>query len=158
MFRLFSKGLPLIFSISSIVLLVIFYLFIQMYSAMHTDIALTDEETIVFTRGSTIRTLANQLVEEGMLKDKLYFLAWGKLKRQSTRLQAGEYRLVPGASLGDLLDNMVAGKVVQHNITLIEGSTFSQMMQVIQENPVIIYTALPTTRLNARALLPFRGH
>ena len=32
---------------------------------------------------------------------------------------------------------MVAGNVVQHNVTLIEGHTFRQILEIIQQNPVI---------------------
>ena len=137
MFRLFSKGLPLIFSITSIILVMVFYFSAKIYSEMHAEIVLTDEETIVFSRGSSIRTLANQLVEKGLLEEKNYFLIWGKLHRQETRLQAGEYLITPGLTLAGLLDNMVAGNVVQHNITLIEGYTFRQILEIIQHNPVL---------------------
>lgn len=137
MFKLFSKGLPLIFSISSIVLVMVFYFSVIIYSEMHAEIALTEDETIVFSRGSSIRTLANQLIEKGFLQEKNYFLIWGKLNRQETRLQAGEYLITSGLTLAGLLDNMVAGEVVQHNITLIEGHTFRQILEIIQQNPVV---------------------
>ncbi len=137
MFRLFSKGLPIIFSITSIVLLTGFYFSSKIYSEMHAEIALTEEQTIVFSRGSSIRTLANQLIKKGFLQEKIYFLIWGKLNRQETRLQAGEYLVTPGLTLAGLLDNMVAGNVVQHNIALIEGHTFRQVLEIIQQNPVV---------------------
>ena len=137
MFRLFSKGLPIIFSITSIVLVTGFYFSSKIYSEMHAEIALTEEQTIVFSRGSSIRTLANQLIKKGFLQEKIYFLIWGKLNRQETRLQAGEYLVTPGLTLADLLDNMVAGNVVQHNIALIEGHTFRQVLEIIQQNPVV---------------------
>ncbi|NOQ69742.1 MAG: endolytic transglycosylase MltG [Gammaproteobacteria bacterium] len=137
MFRLFSKGLPIIFSITSIVLVTGFYFSSKIYSEMHAEIALTEEQTIVFSRGSSIRTLANQLIEKGFLQEKIYFLIWGKLNRQETRLQAGEYLVKPGLTLAGLLDNMVAGNVLQHNIALIEGHTFRQVLEIIQQNPVV---------------------
>lgn len=137
MFRLFSKRLPVLFSVSSIVLVIIFYFSVKIHSVMHAEIASSDGETIVFTRGSSIRTLANRLIEKGFLTEKNYFLIWGKLNRQETRLQAGEYLIPSGSTLADLLDNMVSGKVVQHGITFIEGSTFRQLLETIHQNPVI---------------------
>lgn len=137
MFRLFNKGLPALFSISSIVLVIVFYFSLKIYSVMHAELALTNVETIDFSRGSSIRTLANQLIDKGLLQEKTYFLIWGKLKRQETRLQAGEYLITPGSTLAGLLDNMVAGKVVQHDITLIEGSSFRQLLETIHKAPII---------------------
>lgn len=135
--KLFSKGLPAIFAISSIVLLTGLYFSTKIYSQMHAGLTLTEPETIIFSRGSSIRTLANQLIEKELLENKNYFLIWGKLNRQETRLQAGEYVITPGLSLAGLLNKMVAGNVVQHNIVLIEGYTFRQILQTIWQNSLI---------------------
>jgi UPF0755 protein len=137
MFKLFKKGLPAIFTIASIVLLVAFYFSSKVYSEMNTPLEITAPETLNFSRGSSVRTLANQLMEKGLLHNKNYFLIWGKLNRQETRLHAGEYVITPGLTLAELLDNMVAGKVVQHGIVLIEGYTFRQVLEMIQRNPVV---------------------
>jgi len=137
MLKLFNKGLPTIFAISSIVLLIVFYFSAKVYSQMHAELSLTEPETIIFSRGSSIRTLANQLVEKGLLENKNYFLVWGKLNRQETRLQAGEYVITPGLSLAELLKNMVAGNVVQHNLALIEGYTFRQILETIWQDQKI---------------------
>ncbi len=137
MIKLFKKGLPAIFAIASIVLLAGFYFSAKIYSEMHEEIMLTEPETIVFSRGSSIRTLANQLIEKDLLENKNYFLIWGKLNRQETRLQAGEYIITPGLTLAKLLEKMVAGDVVQHEIALIEGYTFRQILETIQQSPVV---------------------
>ena len=137
MLKLFKKGLPAIFAIASIVLLVAFYFSSKIYAEMNTPLVITEPVTINFSRGSSVRTLANQLIEKGFLHNKNYFLIWGKLKRQETRLHAGEYVITPGLTLAELLDNMVAGKVVQHGIVLIEGYTFRQVLETIQKSPVV---------------------
>lgn len=137
MLKLFKKGLPAIFTIASIVLLVAFYFSSEVYSEMNTPLEIAAPETLNFSRGSSVRTLANQLMEKGLLHNKNYFLIWGKLNRQETRLHAGEYVITPGLTLAELLDNMVAGKVVQHGIVLIEGYTFRQVLETIQRSPVV---------------------
>jgi len=137
MFKSFSKKSPAIFTIASIVLVIVFYFSAKIYSEMHAEISLTEPESIIFSRGSSIRTLANQLIEKDFLQNKKYFLIWGKLNRQETRLQAGEYIISPGMTLAELLDNMVAGNVVQHNITLIEGITFRQALNNIHQDTKI---------------------
>jgi UPF0755 protein len=138
MSRLFSKALPLLFSISAILLFVGFYYSARIYSTMNAELVLDEKDSIVFAKGSTIRTLAGQLTEKGLLEDEFYFLVWGKVNRQAKRLQAGEYQILPGMSLAGLLENMVDGKVIQHNITLIEGQTFRQILENIHQHPVII--------------------
>jgi len=137
MFKLFKNYLTRIIAASGVILLVLFYYSAKIYSEMHTELPLSQTETIVFSRGSSIRTLANQLIEKGLLENKNYFLIWGKLNRQETKLQAGEYLLTPGMTLSSLLDAMVAGDVVQHNITMIEGYTFRQMLKSIHQNSIL---------------------
>lgn len=133
----FSKTLPTIFAVTSIFVLVIFYYVSQVYAVMNAEIKLSETETIVFKRGSSIRTLAHQLIEKNLLAEKRYFLLWGKVNQQETKLQAGEYLIEPGSTLVQLLDKMVKGDVVQHDIALIEGFTFRQALQVIHNNPII---------------------
>jgi len=145
MFKLFSRRLPGLFAIASIMLVIGSYFSVKIYKEMHAEFSLEQPEAIVFLRGSSIRTLANQLAEKGLLEHKNYFLVWGKLKRQATRLQAGEYMLTSDLSLSSLLDDMVAGNVVQHNITLVEGFTFRQILQAIQSNDVVTTELLNLT-------------
>ncbi len=137
MVKLFSKGLPAIFTAAAMAALVGFYYLSNAYSVMHTALELSEPETVVFTRGSTIRTLAKQLIDVNLLNDKNAFLIWGRLHRQSTKLQAGEYIIAPESTLAELLDNMVAGNVVQHNIAVIEGFTFRQALTAIQQHAII---------------------
>jgi UPF0755 protein len=135
--KMFSRHRIKIFVVFSVVLVTTLYYSSEIYSEMHAEISLPQTQAIVFPRGSSIRTLANQLIEKGLLQNKNYFLVWGKLNRQSTKLQAGEYLIKPGMTLASLLDAMVAGDIVQHNITIIEGYTFRQMFELIEQNAVL---------------------
>lgn len=131
------KKYPVIIAIVVLILGIALYYSSKIYTVMTTELAISETGSIVFTRGSTIRTLANQLVEKKLLDEKRYLYVWGKLKRQETKLQAGEYLIKPGSTLANLLDDMVDGKVIQHEISLIEGNTFRQALTNIQNNSVI---------------------
>lgn len=131
------KIYPAIIAIVVLTLAGALYYSSKIYTVMTTELAISETDTIVFTRGSTIRTLAQQLIEKKLLDEKRYLQVWGKLKRQETKLQAGEYLIKPGSTLANLLDDMVDGKVIQHEISLIEGNTFRQALTNIQNNSVI---------------------
>jgi UPF0755 protein len=137
MLKQFSRRLAGLFTVLSFVLLIVFYFSSIIYSEMHSELSITEPEAIVFSRGSSIRTLAKQLNSRGLLENINYFLIWGKLNRQETRLQAGEYTILPGSTLAKLLSDMVTGNVVQYNITLIEGHTFRQILEIIQQSPIL---------------------
>jgi len=131
------KKYPTIIVMVVLILAIALYYSSKIYTVMTTELAISETDTIVFTRGSTIRTLAQQLIEKKLLDEKRYLQVWGKLKRQETKLQAGEYLIKPGSTLANLLDDMVDGKVIQHEISLIEGNTFRQALTNIQNNSVI---------------------
>lgn len=153
MLKKFNKTLLL--ALVSVVVLIVGFFSVTIYSVLHEPLALQQNETIVFTRGSSIRTLANQLVDIKLLNNKNYFLIWGKLNRLETRLQAGEYVITNGTTLADLLNNIVAGNVIQHNITLIEGFTFDQILAIIHQSEVV--TAELTGLSNDKIMLHI-GH
>ena len=52
-------------------------------------------------------------------------------------LKYGEYRFVKGASLRDVVDTIIEGKVVQHAFTVAEGLTSDQIVQRLIENDVL---------------------
>ena len=151
----FSKKKSILIIVTTLVLLSCVFISSLIYTEMNVEIDLAESDTIVFPRGSSIRTLANQLIEKDLLNNKFYFLLWGKLFRQETKLQAGEYLIAPGATLSGLLDSMVSGNVIQHNISLIEGFTFRQILQTIHESPVII---IETKELNDEEIMTKLGY
>jgi len=135
MFKLFNKKNIILLLVLATV--VCGYFASTVYNQMHVELVLDQPEKIVLVRGSTIRTLADQLIEKGLLEDKRSFVLWGKVNRQATRLQAGEYVITNGTSLADILNNMVAGNIIQHSITLIEGFTFRQILAIIHQSDII---------------------
>ena len=90
--------------------------------------------------GTSLRQLAYDLYERGMIEHPRLFILLGRELNVATRLQAGEYRLVTGMTPRALLQLLVGGKVIQHAITLVEGQTFRETLQRIQAHPFIEVT------------------
>lgn len=59
---------------------------------------------------------------------------------QSSKVQAGEYHIPPGMLPNELLDMLVAGKVVQYSFTLVEGWNTRQLLAALKQNPDITHT------------------
>lgn len=95
------------------------------------------EVALVVARGTSFRQLNAQLVELGMIDKPHWLRLWGRVSGQAGRIQAGEYLITPGLTGPQLIERMVAGDVVLHSFTLIEGWTFSQMMAALHRHPVI---------------------
>jgi UPF0755 protein len=57
----------------------------------------------------------------------LYWRILGRELNVAGRLHAGEYALSPGLTPRELLRRMVAGEVVQHRLTIVDGWRFKQL-------------------------------
>jgi len=96
-----------------------------------------EEQSFVVTPGTSLHAVAADLRKEGLIHDARMFRWMARLRGDAQRIQAGEYQLKSGMTPEQLLQMMVAGKVRQYSVTIIEGVTFREMMQVINDNPYL---------------------
>lgn len=90
--------------------------------------------------GSSLGVIAQRLERDGLLEDPLLLRLLGRLSGQAGQIKAGEYRLAQGVTPGGLLRQLVAGEVVQHSLTVVEGWTFRQLRQAVAAHPVLVQT------------------
>ena len=112
------------------------------WRAVHTPILSAEQQKTLFEfqSGASVRQLVTQLQQTQLLKHPGYFVLLAWLKGQTTSLQAGEYAITPGMTPAELLTNLVAGLVVQHRFTIVEGWTIKQLRQAIAENKELTHT------------------
>ncbi len=99
--------------------------------------ALQQPETFGVPSGASLRAVARALEKQGLMERSGIWLRYATRERLATRIQAGEYRLVPGTSPAMLLAQFVSGDVIMHTLTLPEGWTFRQGFAAIQSNDAI---------------------
>lgn len=87
--------------------------------------------------GSSLKSIANQLVTQGVLKEPWRFILIAKLLQKEQYLQAGSYTLNKNISPYQLLLSLNHGKTTQGSITFIEGRTFEQMRQKLAINDAV---------------------
>lgn len=90
--------------------------------------------------GTSLGRLARDLQQQGLIEQPRFFILLGRKLGVAARLQAGEYELEPGLTPEQLLARFVDGKVIQHELTLIEGQTFREMMERVHAHPVLEHT------------------
>ncbi|MBL4762228.1 MAG: endolytic transglycosylase MltG [Gammaproteobacteria bacterium] len=102
----------------------------------------TRGKTVVFSikPGSSIRRVALSLQKLSLIDQADYLVLLAKILNQDQRIRAGEYEITPGTTPIKLLNQFVSGKVIQHSLTLIEGWTFKQMMQSVQQSKYLVHT------------------
>lgn len=98
---------------------------------------ITEPVVVEMPKGGNITALAKNLQKEGVVKYPLWVRFISRLHGYDRRLKAGEYQLVAGMSLIDVLDKVSSGKVVLHRLTLPEGLTTAQMLKLIANDDML---------------------
>ncbi len=110
--------------------------------------------TLELKPGMGVADLARTLQRQpGLLRSALYLQAYARLNRLAFRLQAGEYAIAPGVTPRGLLDQIVAGRVIQYSLTVVEGWTFRQLRRALAEHPKIKQTLRDATDAEIMARL-----
>jgi UPF0755 protein len=84
-----------------------------------------------------IRDIADLLVKEGVIEYPLTFIVTALLAKTHEDLRFGEYQFTKQSSLHDVINTIVEGKVVQHQITVAEGLTSEQIVQRLLESDIL---------------------
>lgn len=87
--------------------------------------------TIIVPRGASVDDIAELLAQNGVIEDKIVFALGVRLTDMGGRLRAGEYAFPAGVSPRAIMDQMVAGKVVVHRLTIPEGLTTGQILALV---------------------------
>lgn len=99
-----------------------------------------DAQEISIKPNSSLRSIAKQLVAQGVLKTEWSFVLLAKVLNKAPYLQAGDYTLNKNINPYQLLLSLNHGKSTQGGITFIEGKTFKEMRLRLTKNDAIKHT------------------
>jgi UPF0755 protein len=89
---------------------------------------LAKDKVVNIPRGLGTRQISELLVQQGVIDQPWVFLGGVVVLKARGDLRHGEYRFRKHASIGDVVDTMIEGKVVQHRLTIPEGLTSEQVV------------------------------
>ncbi len=107
--------------------------------------------------GSSMRGIASDLQTAGFVDNADYLHWYARLQKKASRIRAGEYRLLPGMTADALLDLFISGKTIAHSLTLPEGWNFKQVLEALQQHPVLEQTLQGLTTTEAMDKLGLSG-
>ncbi len=117
-----------------------------LYEYAQTPLNLTPEQReITIASKSSLKSIANQLVNQEVLTQPYGFIVLAKLMGKESSLQSGDYILNLNVTPYQLLFSLQNGKATQASITFIEGQTFIQMLQRLQANKAVKQTLADQT-------------
>jgi UPF0755 protein len=95
------------------------------------------ESTILLPRGAGLIRIAQQLEDEGLVRDARIFRAAVTLDEGDRSLRAGEYEIPAEASMAQIYEMLRSGRTVQHSITLAEGLTSAMIVAAVGDADIL---------------------
>jgi len=108
------------------------WLIADLYTFISAPASSEPEEVILeVPSGMPLYALSNLFQERGVITSAVKFGWLVRLKGAARRIKAGEYQLSTGLRPGEVLDKIVRGEVLLHQITFPEGYTIKQMAELL---------------------------
>lgn len=104
---------------------------------------LSRSAVILIAPKTSTHDIAAQLEGAGVVANALLYEGEIRLEGQASKVKAGEYAIPAHASMADVTAIMVAGKSIQHKITIAEGLTSDMAYKLVLANPVLVGEAGP---------------
>lgn len=99
---------------------------------------LAEDKMVNIPPRSGMMDIADLLKREGVMDEHRMIFVGGVLALKArSELKAGEYVIPKRASVRDIVETIVEGKVVQHQLTIPEGLTSEQIVARLLENDVL---------------------
>lgn len=93
---------------------------------------------VTINRGTDLAGIADLLQKAGAISSKWLFVAGVWLSGEQGNLKAGEYLIPARASMRDIMDSMVAGRGILYSITIPEGLTSQQIVDLLNEDDILV--------------------
>ena len=98
---------------------------------------LAEDKVVNIPRGLGIKDIASLLEREGVIDQPYVFIGGVMVMKARGGLKHGEYKFIRHASLTDVVDTIIEGKVVQHALTIPEGLTSEQIVARLLQNTAL---------------------
>ena len=131
------------------------YLLLQHeYQAAGPAAALTRIEV---AQGASLRAVLGQLQGAGAVRDARWIAWYLRLSGLHPRVQAGTYEIPAGASPAQIIALFEEGKVVLEQLTVVEGTTFSDFLDALAQHPRVAHTLQGRSPAQIMTLLGHEG-
>lgn len=88
---------------------------------------------ISFPPGRGVRTLADQLKTDGLIRSSWHFVLLTRLRGQAHKLKAGDYRFNDGMTVSQILNKLATGDVDYRKFSLPEGYSIYQVAELLEQ-------------------------
>jgi UPF0755 protein len=106
-------------------------------------------------QGASVRSVLTVLQTQGAVRDARAVAWYLRLRGLHPKVQAGTYEIPAAASPEQIVALFEEGKVVLEQVTVVEGATFADFLQALDEHPRVAHTLRGKT---AAQIMTALGH
>jgi UPF0755 protein len=99
---------------------------------------LGEDRAVIIPPGSGLNAIADTLASHDVISDPWIFLGVSKLYGTENQFKAGEYLFRAHMSMSEVMETIIAGRSVQHSITVPEGLTSAQIVERLNQDPILV--------------------
>src|SRR6478752_6650971 len=108
------------------------------WRSLHAQLPIPAEGTwLEVSSGTPLRRVTTELAQRSLLGHPLLLDVYARWRGDATRIRAGEYQLLPGLTPLSLVDKLVSGQVYLHQLTIVEGWRFADLLAAIRAHAAI---------------------
>jgi UPF0755 protein len=104
---------------------------------------------IQIASGTPLRRVSEELAARNLFAHPRLLTWYARATGDATQIRAGEYHLVQGTTALTLLAKLVSGQVYLHQLTIIEGWRFRELLAAVRAHPAITPGTLDGAELMA---------
>ena len=104
------------------------------------DIDLNEKKTLVVNKGDTLRKIASELANQGIIKNQVLFEFFARVYDLDKTIKSGEYYLSASQSIQDILLDLSTGSVISNRITVPEGTSSYKIVEILRRLDSLVGT------------------
>jgi UPF0755 protein len=98
---------------------------------------LKEQKIVIIDQGISVSNIASKLAKEKVISHPKLFWLTIELSNAKNRLKAGEYAFTAGITPLQIIDMLVSGRTVVHRLTIPEGLTTKQIIDILDAEPAL---------------------
>jgi len=112
---------------------------------MSTQMSIPEQGVVVKVEaGSHLTRIAKQLHRSKIISNPRYLVWYARWTQQTKKVHIGEYKLKQGDTPEIFLSHIAKGNVIQYSMTLVEGWSFAQVLEALNNNINVKHTLTDT--------------
>jgi len=121
----------------SLCLLLLFFIVAFYWHLLRPPSRTPFTKAVYIKRGMPLRQISEMLQQEGIIRNRHFFVLMTTLLNKKAKIRAGEYEFTTRMLPLEVLDALVKGQVRRHLVTIPEGYTLSQIAQLLEDLNIV---------------------